>query len=244
MGKLQFFGFASQFGVAVGTILEVGSELGGLFIAVDNVEVSSVDEHDVLEAEDFRCACKARMELFVDSSIVARVCRCRVQQRFGVVGVGVRSDVVVLQIAFRRRFGEILLDDGLAVDDFCQLREEHLRVKLLKLCGFIGVDGCLFELIVGFGEGLHALEHDPAIGHRDDLVSERFELGAQSGRFGDLDPSELVLDRFFDRRFPGGVSDPSHNGQGAKGDEQEQQDHFRLDTQSMESKHGSLLLAF
>jgi hypothetical protein len=76
------------------------------------------------------------------------------------------------------------------------------------------------------------------------LIAKRFKFGSQGGCFGDLDAFQLILDRFFDRRFPGDVSDPSHHGQGAQGDEQEQKDHFRLDTQSMESKHGGLLLAF
>ena len=151
---------------------------------------------------------------------------------------------MVLQVAFRRSFGQILFDDWLALDDFCQPRKERLRVKLLKLFRFVGVDGSSFELTEGFGEGSQPIECDPAIRHRDDLISERFEFGAQCRRFGDLDAFQLVLNRFFDRRFSGHISDPSYDGHGAEGHEQEQKDHFRLDTQSMESKHGSLLLAF
>ena len=112
-----------QLRVGIRAALEVRGKLGRLRVAVDDIERVGIDDEEIGEAEDCDGAGELLVELGMDPPVLRRVAGGGFEDLFSAVRGRVGSEVVVLEIAGRRRGGEILFEDRLAAAPLVELRE-------------------------------------------------------------------------------------------------------------------------
>ena len=158
--------------VGVGAGLEIGAEFARFFVAVNNVERVGIDQHHVLEAEDFDRAGEELVQVGVGLAVSGGVTGRFVQVLLRSVGMRVRRGVVVLQVALSRTCRQVLFDDRRALDVFVQLRNEIVAVKRVELGAFLRRERGCTEFAVRGAEGAHAFDHGFAVGNGNDLVAQ------------------------------------------------------------------------
>ena len=95
-----------------------------------------------------------------------------VEQLLLFVRVRVRSDVMVLEVLSHRRPGKIVFQYGLAIDSLCQFRQKVFLIKTGQPIRFRFAYGLALDLSKCLRKELDAVDSDPAVRHRDDLIAQ------------------------------------------------------------------------
>ena len=228
----------AELGVGVGAVLQTGAELGGLFVAVNDVERIGVDQHHVLEAEDLHRAGEKLMQHGMRLSVGGDVARSFVQLLLLAVVVRICHGVVVLQVTLGGAVQQVLFEHRSSGHVFVQFRNEIVAVKSIELGTLLGRERGRAEFFVRGTECAHAFDNRLAVGNGNHLVAQGLEHGLERGCFGHAHALQPVTRRLHERFARRPVTDPRHDGNRGETHCQKQEDHLRLDTEAVQTEHG------
>ena len=224
----------------VGADLEVRGELGGLRVAVNDVERIGIDDEEILETENPDGTGKLLVEAGVDPPVFRGVARGGFEGLLPSIRGRVGGEVVVLKVARRRRGREILLENRLATAALVELREVVSGVERRQRFRLRRGERRLGELAVGGREIPRCGRHRLAVRHRDHLIAEGVEHHRDVERLGRADRRHSLPERLVEG-FPAGVvADPGDGADRRQTHPQKEENDLRLNAQSAEGSHGLL----
>ena len=221
--------------VGVGTRLKVGRKLAGLLIAVNNFHAFSIDQHHILKSKNLHRTLKGLVVGLVNFGVRGFVRFRFLQILLFAVRMGIVRKVVILQISLGRLYRQVLLEHRLSIDLLVELRKEIVFIKPFEFLRLLLRQRRGIEALVRCAKIPHAIDGHMAVRHGNDLIPQRIEHRLQRRGLGHLHALEVILRRTDQRRSSRLVTVPRHNGDGRQTHCQQQQDHLRLDAQSVQA---------
>ena len=176
----------------------------------------------------------------MDPPVFGGVARGGVEGMLPFIRGRVGGEVVVLEVARRRRGREILLENWLATAALVELREVVGGVERRQRFRLRRGERRIGELAVGGREIPRCGRHRLAVRHRDHLIAEGIEHHRDVECLRRADRRHSLPERLVEG-FPAGVvADPGDGADRRQTHPQKEENDLRLNAQSAEGSHGLL----